>query len=306
MTAPSTPESLPPHKNRLVRLAVLIALVGIAAAVGAAVWVYHDPLLAMLNPPVVGTPVATAAEPPPTAPAPAPARETAVLPPADLTAMQERLNRLEHNGADAASVLRLVDRIDRLEAGLRALENRRKGDAAPLLAITLLKEAVDKGGAFDLELHSLKLLAPDDAEVDAAVTRLRPLAASGIPALDTLTSRLHGLDGAIIRAEWMPADTEDGLTGWRRRVLERLMQVVTLRREDGEAEGTNAPAILARAEADLARADLADAVREMQGLSTQAAAIAKPWTNDAQARLDADRILSGLAAQAIASAGAKL
>ena len=224
----------------------------------------------------------------------------------DHSSLEERLSKLEKSSADAASVLRLVDRIDRLETAIRDLQGRRKADAAMVLALGLLKEAVDRGAPFDTELRAVKALAPEDGDIKKVVADLKPRAAAGIPTRAVLIGRFTTLEGAVIRADSLPVSSDGALDDWRRRSLERVLTLFTLRREDGEIDGSSTPAIVARAHESLGRGDWADGVHQMEGLQGEAAKAAQIWLDDARARLLADRDIADLAADAVAAAGAKL
>lgn len=253
------------------------------------------------------TPVAQIDAPTPSAPAPAPAPVAgpAVTAPVPLD-MEERLARLEKGSADARAVLSLVERLDRLDQAVHDLQSHRKADAALVLAIALLKEAVDRGQPFDSELRALKVLAPDDADIAKVTAALKPRAAGGIPSRMVLLGRFDPLEATLIRADFLPAATGDGTGDWQRRALERVLTLFTLRREDGQMDGSTTPAIVARAHWALAHDDWADALLQLAGLSGEAAKAAQDWVADAHARLEADRALSDLAADAVAAAGAKL
>ncbi|CAA7614871.1 conserved hypothetical protein [Candidatus Terasakiella magnetica] len=224
--------------------------------------------------------------------------------PATLTADVESIGKqvadLRKTAADAATLLRLADRVDQAEAALRELQSRRSSAAALLLAVGQVREAVALGQPFDAELRALKVLAGDDAETLKAVELLKDRAGAGIASRLTLIDRFSGLAPRLIRAEILP----EGQSWWRP-LADRLLSLVTIRREDGEAAGSAATAIVARAQAALARADLAVAVTELEALTGGSAQLAAGWSAEAKSRLVADRALSELAAHAVALAGAK-
>ena len=234
------------------------------------------------------------------------AAEPAAQPVPPSSDLDDRLSRLEKSSADSATVLRLADRVEQLEQNLRELQSRRKGDAALVLSIGLLKNAVDQGAPFDTELRALKILAPDDADIAQTIADLKPRAASGIPARSALLERFAPLESAIIRADILPAPEADGGSTWQRRSLERVLTLFTLRREDGQVEGTSTAAIVARARNALDHNDWPDALHQLAALTGEAAKIAQPWLAEVQARLDADRDLNGLAANAVVAAGLRL
>ncbi len=216
----------------------------------------------------------------------------------EVKAQGDRLAAVEKTAADAATVLRLVDRIDKVEAAVHDLQARHGSAGALLLAVGQLRQAVDMALPFDAELRIVVALAPKPAEAAALVAPLRPRAAAGIPGRPALVARFTTLEPAIVRAEILPEGD-----GWWPRTLARLAALVSVRREDGDAEGQSAAAVAARVEARLAEGDLAAAVAEAGGLSGGPATVAAPWLDDARARLAADQALSQLAALAAAAAG---
>ena len=297
----ASPASAP---RRWLWLVSLLILTGLAAGLVLA-W---PQIQAGLEPPAPLPTAAlppVAAVPPPPAPPPAAMAETAKGVPAEATAqLDERITRLERSSADAAAVLRLMERLDRLDGAVHDLQSRRKADAALILSIGLLKEAVDRGAPFDTELRALKVLAPEDGDIAKLVTALKPRGAAGIPSRQVLAGRFVALESAILRAETLPAP--DRVTDWQRQALERVLTLFTLRREDGEIDGSSAAAVVARAHGALDRNDWAEAIRQVQGLTGEAAKAAQNWLNDAVARQDADRLIADVAADAVAAAAGKL
>ena len=124
-------------------------------------------------------------------------------------------------------------------------------------------------------------------------------AASGIPTRMVLAERFWPLAPQVVRAEALPqADT------WWRGTLNRLLSLVTIRREDGTAAGETAAAVAARAEARLFQGDFAAAAAELALLSGGPAEVAGPWLADARARVAAEKALSELTAHTVALTGA--
>lgn len=224
-------------------------------------------------------------------------------PSAEDKALEGRVAALEKNAADASTVLRMADRLERIDAQLRDMETRRKGDVAQILAIALLRDALGAGRPFDAELRTVKALSGDNPDYADGLARLKPFAAAGIPVAPVLVERFFTREAAILRADSLPGGD---VNSWWSKALDRLLTVVSVHREDGETGGVSAAAIVARAHAALGRADLAGAVREADQLTGPAAQAAQPWLVDAKARLEADRVVGDWAAQAVASVGAKL
>ena len=218
----------------------------------------------------------------------------------DVESLVKQVAEIKKTAADAATLLRLADRVDQLDGAVRELQARRSSAAALLLGVGQLREAVNLGLVFDAELRTVKLLAGDDADSARALDALKERAATGIAPRLVLAERFDLLAPALIRAEILPEGE-----GWQRRVMDRLLSLVTIRREDGSAAGTSAAAVVARAQAALTRGELAAAIAEAESLTGGPAQAAAAWTAEAKSRLAADKAVSELAAHAIALAGLK-
>ncbi|MBI2236519.1 MAG: hypothetical protein HYU60_06145 [Magnetospirillum sp.] len=217
----------------------------------------------------------------------------------EVEGLSRQVVELRKTAADAAAVLRLADRIEQTEASVRELSQRRASAVAMLLAVGQLRETVNMGYPFDAELRALKAIAHPDEAVQKAVDALAERAAAGIPTRMVLAERFWPLAPRVVRAEALP----QGDTWWRA-TLNRLLSLVTIRREDGAAAGETAAAVAARAEARLSEGDLAAAAAELSGLSGGPAEVAGHWLADARARVAAERALADLTAHTIALTGA--
>ncbi|MFD2232516.1 COG4223 family protein [Phaeospirillum tilakii] len=220
--------------------------------------------------------------------------------PAQVDSLARQVDGLHKTTADAATLLKLYARVDETEKALRSLEARHASAAGLLLAVGQLREAVDRGQPFDAELRTVKVLAGDDTEVATQLEILRPYAESGIVSRVGLGGRLDRAAAEIVRAEMLPEEP-----GWSRNAANRMLSLVSIRREPGVVAGNDAAAILARAEADLNGGDLAAAIGELDSLGQGSAQAAAPWLAQAKARVAADKAVSELTAHAIALAGAR-
>ena len=90
-----------------------------------------------------------------------------------------------------------------------------------------------------------------------------------------------------MRAEQAPP-SED----WGDQILARLRSLVTVRRVGGNAGDDPVQKAVAAAEAALQKADLDGAVQALDGLQGAPAQAAKPWLDQAQARLAAEGALA--------------
>ncbi|MBI2241869.1 MAG: uroporphyrinogen-III synthase [Magnetospirillum gryphiswaldense] len=212
----------------------------------------------------------------------------------------KQLAELKRTSADAAAVLRMADRLEKIEAELRDIQAKRSSAVAVLLAVGQLREALARAMPFDAELRALLALAGNDPEVVTQTQPLKARAELGIPTRTTLVTRFHRLAPDLVRAQVLPADQS-----WWRQTLDRLAALVVVRREDGDAAGSGTAAIVARIETRLAEDDLEHAADEAAGLKDAAAEIVAPWLADARARLVADKAASALTAHVVAQVGAR-
>jgi hypothetical protein len=158
-------------------------------------------------------------------------------------------------------------------------------DAALLLAVDRLHQAIQTSRPYDVELATATALARDRPEALAALTPLQARAARGVPSLAVLAERLELLAPALTSAAATPADDD-----WRSQMLAKVKSLVSVRRVGSRAaaEGGDVEVALAEAEAALKAGDLAGAVAAMRKLDGAAAETAKPWLGDAEARLAAE------------------
>ncbi|MCR6629520.1 MAG: uroporphyrinogen-III synthase [Magnetospirillum sp.] len=217
----------------------------------------------------------------------------------DVDSLGKQVAELTRTSADAAAVLRLADRVEKAEAGLRDMQSRRASASALMLAVGQLREALAKAMPYDAELRAVKALAGSDAEVTAQVDSLKARSVAGIPTFPVLVARFNALAPAIVRANVLPTEQN-----WWRQTLDRLASLVVVRREDGANAGAAPAAVVARAEAALGQGDLAGAVAETSTLTGGPADQAALWLADAQARLAADKAVSELTAHVVAAIGA--
>lgn len=219
---------------------------------------------------------------------------------AEVESLSKQIADLKRNSAEASAVLRLAERLEMMDLAVRELQAKRSSAAALLLAVGQLRDAVASGRSYESEWRTARVLAGEDGESLALLDQLKESAAAGIATRAVLLQRFEALAPALIRAEILPEGE-----GWWRRTLDRLLSLVTIRREDGAAMGQNAAAIIGRAQALVTRGDLAAALAELERLGTGPAEAAAAWAAEAKARQGADKALSQLTAQALALAGAK-
>ena len=165
----------------------------------------------------------------------------------------------------------------------RAVEQPARG-ADWRLAAARLRLAVDGGGPFEAELAALQAIA------DAGLGGWTAFAAEGVPTRDTLVRRFK----ALARAHVARPEGETG-TPWLDDAIDRLSDVVSIRRVDKNLPGAALDAVVGRAEAHIDEGSLAGAVAELE--AGEAPPFAE-WLAAARARLAADAELPAMLAGA--------
>lgn len=218
---------------------------------------------------------------------------------ADIDRMARRLDELSRDHISAGTVLSLSDRVAVVEEQVRRSSGRQERVMALILAVGQLREAVDVGRPYALSLRSVRALLPEGGDSAALALSLQDYADSGVPTLVALDRQLEDLVPAIIRAGYGPDDR----SAWWVQTLDSLVSVVSVRRVDGTDMPDSPAALTARAVEAAAGGDLASAVAELSRLSGQAAEVAQPWMQLAQARLSAEAALSVLMDEAVVRLG---
>jgi hypothetical protein len=201
--------------------------------------------------------------------------------------VESELEQLRRAIPSEGLLLRLTERTESAERSMRELAQSQAASQALLLAVGQLREAVNRGDDFAMELSAVRRLLPKDAPLDglgdgAAIARRDQLVQRFVPMARQLLDQENEARGR----------------GWWQAILAHVQKVIRLRRIDGK--GNDAEAVLGRAEAALDRDDWDQAVAEMRGLPGPFARTAEPWMRQAEARLAADRALSRLTAAAAA------
>ena len=171
-----------------------------------------------------------------------------------------------------------------------------------VLATGELSAALGSSRPFAPALDSIRGIAPEDAEIEGALARLAPFAATGVPTLDGLSARFPQAANAIVRGT---AATEE--EGWIDETVTRLSQLVTIRRTGGAIDPASLDGRLVEAESALKAGDLGRAIGIVEPLMGDAAKAGSAglWLRDARARHEADATLAGLVATVHARIGAR-
>jgi hypothetical protein len=207
-----------------------------------------------------------------------------------LQGVQQGLQGLQNDTRKVAvAQTELSDRVSRIEAQASQQVNAGRADQALLLAVGQLRDAVSGSRPYAAELGAVQALGRDRPNVLAAAEPLGARAQTGLPSLAVLRQRFNDTARAIVQAEESPPSQDLG-----QEVLGRLRSLVTVRRVGTAPEDRPAQGAVAQAESALSAGDLAGAVAALDKLSGPAAEAAKPWLDDARARVAAEGAVAKL------------
>ena len=207
-----------------------------------------------------------------------------------LAAENQNLRALMQKQATQTAT-RLANLTATMEAQMAALRGKENSAGKRLLAANLLARATATNAPFEAELAAIT--ADDLTSEDRAV--LSTHAATGVTSKTALTRQFRDLAPVLIRAAQVGQDI-----GFSGRILNRLAEVVEVRRVDGKGDDIDAK--IARAEQALADGALAAAITALADLPSDAAVVAEPWIIDARSRAAVDRIVADLQARAVQAA----
>ena len=171
-----------------------------------------------------------------------------------------------------------------------------------VLATGELTAALGSSRPFAPALEAIRGIAGEDPEIEGALARLAPFAATGVPTLDGLMARFPEAANAIVRAA---PETEDA--DWIDETVTRLSQLVTIRKTGGAIDPASLDGRLVEAESALGAGDLGRAIAIVEPLMGDAAEAGRAgaWLRDARTRREADTALAALVATVHARIGAR-
>jgi len=193
-------------------------------------------------------------------------------------------------GDAAIAVSTLTERVERLEGG----QDKALQASAEALAAAALSDAAAQPRPFADALAAYERLLPFSPDARA----LRPLAAQGAPTRAALAADLGDKAAAVAVAARRP----DRQAGIMANLSYAVSRVVEVRRVDGG--GSPADAALARAQRLAADGDLEAALQALDGLPATARDALAPWRARAERRVEIDRHVANLRAEALAGLAA--
>jgi hypothetical protein len=189
----------------------------------------------------------------------------------EMAALAERIGKIESALPD------LADAVSKDAAGTKS--------AAVAIAFANLRASVSEGRPYAGELATIGSLSPDAGDLGV----LPAFADKGIPTLPELARSFETTKDAALAAA-TPAPDGSLLDG----LLASAQSLVKIRRVDEAATGEGPGAVLARAEAEFDKGNLAETVKEVETLDGPSHAAFSVWLDQARARLGADETLKRL------------
>lgn len=184
------------------------------------------------------------------------------------------------NAEQQRQIQELASRLEKIEGQEGTTSAGRQ--AAASLALLSLQRVVASGGPYQTELDILARLLPPGAP---AVDRLRPKARDGAATLAALKLRFDETARTAMVAE---ASSRSNSTAGG--VMARLESLVSVR-PARPVSGSDAKAVISRAEDQLDKNALDKAVRELETLKGPASEAFAAWLADARGRLSVDQAI---------------
>ena len=213
------------------------------------------------------------------------------------TAPIEELARVESELAGVANEMReLSARLSTMEEEVRATTGLRvesRGQAIAM-AVTILRDALQRGGPFMIALNQLERSAGDDALILEQIETLKPLAEQGAPTIEKLRQSFP-----VMAQDAVAAATDDHSGSVLDATWANIKKLVPIRRVDAAGE-ESLEGRLVLAENALAQDDLDGAVAALQGVEGEhAQAAVSDWLSAAEHRQTLNAAIATLSAHAI-------
>ncbi|KQY35018.1 hypothetical protein ASD38_00120 [Caulobacter sp. Root487D2Y] len=184
-------------------------------------------------------------------------------------------------------VAQLEGRVAVLETG----QQRALDAAGAALAAATLADAARTARPFAEELASLERVLPLSPDLRA----LARLARDGAPTRAGLAAEFETLTGRAAVAARDPGRNADFLA----RLRHALSSIVSIR-QVGSTQGATPDAVLARAQKLLNEGDIEGALTALEGLPAPAQTVLAPWRAAAERRVEIDRHIAAIRAEALA------
>ncbi len=203
-----------------------------------------------------------------------------------LTALQSKSNEAEQQRARMASIETAVHQqhelIEAVKTEIAGAQIQTVRQLSALASFVPLKEAIQRGEAFDIPLSQLLNFTHGNRKVEELAGQLTPIAKQGTPSISVLRSEFQSL--------LLKALATDGESNSLRSNLHSLISI----RKTGEQPGSTDEAIFARAESRLSQNDMDAVLKELAELSPSATKVMEPWIEKAKRYILIDRLINNM------------
>lgn len=166
---------------------------------------------------------------------------------------------------------------------LDGVTGRDLGAAAMLLALGQFRSSVNRNAPFEEDLAILrKIVGNEDPELNAALDRLAPYAASGVLTPEGLKDELKSLSGDIVMARLAGEDVSV-----RDKALTRLGEFISVTKDGQPLTATPEEAAIVKAQDLLDQGDVQGAMEILNTLEGPAKDAAAPWMEKAEGHIAA-------------------
>lgn len=204
----------------------------------------------------------------------------------------QSLAELDRRLADLGGV---IAKSNEQASGIKAAQAAMESQVG-VMALLQIRATLRRPVPFDAELKVVRAIGGKYGDLDLLFAVIEPYAVEGIPLELQLLREFPVAADAVARTELRPSMLNwlVSFTGWS---MEPAPIADTADRADRPSSVT------ARAQARLADGDLRGAVEELGALSGDAAAAARAWLGQAQARLAANQAIDRIAEHAATALG---
>ncbi len=158
--------------------------------------------------------------------------------------------------------------------------------AALLLGMAQFRSSLHRNAPFEEDLALMqKLVGEDDAELQAAITRLAPKADEGVLTPEGLKGEFKGLAGDIVVASLKGEEVSV-----QEKAKARFNDILQVEKDGELLTGTDTQAKVLRAQKMLDEGDVQGAIAELQSLEGEAATAAQPFIDEAQLSMLAEQL----------------
>lgn len=185
-----------------------------------------------------------------------------------LYAIEEKVASLE-----AAHETAIAELKNKLDAQNSSTKNKIDSMLSSLVVFGQLKDAINNGDSYDMELNQLKKITENNSQIGNIITALETNSSSGITTL------------AQLKTKFTPLIKQALINKNENHMLRILHKFITIRKV-GEQVGSDDESVLSRAEIKLSQDDLSSTLNELEQLSPQAKEVFDNWSIDAQNLLD--------------------